>query len=430
MKKKHLIIVGTIIISAIVILGLYQTFALSGDITKDTSGYYNVTVNDGTTVNVPANSSKTVYYKLTNTNKGTVKYGVGYSGSNITVKYYYDTQDPVTGTVDYGESKFIKLYIQNTGTTSSIATLSTILGYEKGGDLIVPSGYTLITEEKTLSPEEVLEMLNLDADEMAIDEDDLGTSYCFIDMAENNYVYFAGYYWRIIRINGNGTIRMIYQGTTYDSTGQDATIGTGTFMADSANANIGYMIGTADATTYADTHSNSTDSENKEEVDQWYKENIASAGYEDYVADAIYCNDRSLYSGTGIGTSTTEYAFTDRLNNASPTLKCSNINDRFTTSSKLGNGKLTYPVGLITADELMYAGAWNSSNTYFYLYINYPFYTMTPLDNGTIAAFTYSANIGMDSSTYYDGSLRPVISLKGEAIISGNGTADNPFKVE
>lgn len=147
MKKKHLIIVGTIIISAIVILGLYQTFALSGDITKDTSGYYNVTVSSGTTVNVPANSSKTVYYKLTNTNKGTVKYGVGYSGSNITVKYYHDSQDPVTGTVDYGKSKFIKLYIQNTGSTATTATLSTILGYEKGGDLIVPSGVTLVNEE-------------------------------------------------------------------------------------------------------------------------------------------------------------------------------------------------------------------------------------------------------------------------------------------
>ena len=147
MKKKHLIIVGTIIISAIVILGLYQTFALSGDITKDTSGYYNVAVNDGTTVNVPANSSKTVYYKLTNTNKGTVKYGVGYSGSNITVKYYHDTQDPVTGTVDYGKSKFIKLYIQNTGSTATTATLSTILGYEKGGNLIVPSGVTLVNKE-------------------------------------------------------------------------------------------------------------------------------------------------------------------------------------------------------------------------------------------------------------------------------------------
>lgn len=53
MKKKHLVIVGVIILSAIVILGLYQTFALSGDITKDTSGYYNVTITDGTTVTVP-----------------------------------------------------------------------------------------------------------------------------------------------------------------------------------------------------------------------------------------------------------------------------------------------------------------------------------------------------------------------------------------
>lgn len=146
MKKKHLVIVGVIILSAIVILGLYQTFALSGDITKDTNGYYNVTVTDGTTVTVPAGSTKTVYYKLTNTNKGIVKYGVGYSGTNITVKYYSDTQDPVTGTVDYGKSKYIKLFVQNSGTTSSTATLSTILGYENGGDLIVPSGVTLISE--------------------------------------------------------------------------------------------------------------------------------------------------------------------------------------------------------------------------------------------------------------------------------------------
>ena len=146
MKKKHLVIVGVIILSAIVILGLYQTFALSGDITKDTSGYYNVTVTDGTTVIVPADGTKTVYYKLTNTNKGIVKYGIGYSGTNITVKYYTDTTDPVTGTVDYGKSKYIKLSVENTGTTSSTATLSTILGYENGGDLIVPSGVTLVTK--------------------------------------------------------------------------------------------------------------------------------------------------------------------------------------------------------------------------------------------------------------------------------------------
>ena len=161
MKKKHLVIVGVIILSAIVILGLYQTFALSGDITKDTSGYYNVTITDGTTVTVPADGTKTVYYKLTNTNKGIVKYGIGYSGTNITVKYYTDTTDPVTGTVDYGKSKYIKLSVENTGTTSSTATLSTILGYENGGDLIVPSGINLVTGSCTESTKAATLISNL-----------------------------------------------------------------------------------------------------------------------------------------------------------------------------------------------------------------------------------------------------------------------------
>ena len=203
MKKKHLVIVGTIIISAIVILGLYQTFALSGDITKDTSGYYNVTVSSGTTVNVPANSSKTVYYKLTNTNKGTVKYGVGYSGSNITVKYYHDTQDPVTGTVDYGKSKFIKLYIQNTGSTATTATLSTILGYENGGDLIVPSGVTLVTEKKSPLSSYITNLYNNATKTAVINNSityqydpknslmkDVGNNIRYYGASPNNYIYF------------------------------------------------------------------------------------------------------------------------------------------------------------------------------------------------------------------------------------------------
>ena len=203
MKKKHLIIVGTIIISAIVILGLYQTFALSGDITKDTSGYYNVTVSSGTTVNVPANSSKTVYYKLTNTNKGTVKYGVGYSGTNITVKYYTDTIDPVTGTVDYGKSKYIKLSVENTGTTSSTATLSTILGYENGGDLIVPSGVTLVTEKKSPLSSYITNLYKNATKTAVINNSityqydpknslmkDVGNNIRYYGASPNNYIYF------------------------------------------------------------------------------------------------------------------------------------------------------------------------------------------------------------------------------------------------
>ena len=204
MKKKHLVIVGVIILSAIVILGLYQTFALSGDITKDTSGYYNVTITDGTTITVPAGSTKTVYYKLTNTNKGTVKYGVGYSGTNITVKYYTDTIDPVTGTVDYGKSKYIKLSVENTGTTSSTATLSTILGYEKGGDLIVPSGVTLISEGYTGPINYIITNLYSNATKTSVTNNSITYQYDtthslmkdidgnirYYGASPNNYIYF------------------------------------------------------------------------------------------------------------------------------------------------------------------------------------------------------------------------------------------------
>ena len=203
MKKKHLVIVGVIILSAIVILGLYQTFALSSDITKDTSGYYNVTITDGTTITVPAGSTKTVYYKLTNTNKGIVKYGVGYSGTNITVKYYTDTIDPVTGTVDYGKSKYIKLSVENTGTTSSTATLSTILGYENGGDLIVPSGVTLVTEKKSPLSSYITNLYN-NATKTAVINNSITYQYdpknslmkdvCnnirYYGASPNNYIYF------------------------------------------------------------------------------------------------------------------------------------------------------------------------------------------------------------------------------------------------
>ena len=203
MKKKHLVIVGVIILGAIVILGLYQTFALSSDITKDTSGYYNVTITDGTTITVPAGSTKTVYYKLTNTNKGTVKYGVGYSGTNITVKYYTDTIDPVTGTVDYGKSKYIKLSVENTGTTSSTATLSTILGYENGGDLIVPSGVTLVTEKKSPLSSYITNLYNNATKTAVINNSityqydpknslmkDVGNNIRYYGASPNNYIYF------------------------------------------------------------------------------------------------------------------------------------------------------------------------------------------------------------------------------------------------
>ena len=144
--KKRLIVVGVILLSILAILGLYQTFALSGVITT-TDNEYNFSIIDENTIEVPAKKSKTIYYKTTNTNKGKVKYGIGYTGSNIKVKYFADTIDPVTGLINYGETKFIKLKLINNSTTNTNVVLNTILGYEKGGDLIVPNGMTLVTEK-------------------------------------------------------------------------------------------------------------------------------------------------------------------------------------------------------------------------------------------------------------------------------------------
>ena len=141
-KTKITILVVTLLILGVTVL--YQTFATSSTISAG-SDNYTVTLNNNSTVSVPASGHKIVYFKIRNNNKGTVQYGVGYKGTNITVKAYADSENPSTGTMTESESKFIKLYIENASTSDSSVELISILGYENGGNLIVPNGYTLVT---------------------------------------------------------------------------------------------------------------------------------------------------------------------------------------------------------------------------------------------------------------------------------------------
>ena len=270
-------------------------------------------------------------------------------------------------------------------------------------------------------------------------EDDLGTSYYFRGNVTNNYVKFANKYWRIIRINGDGTIRMIYAGTSAhangydDSSANDMSIGTSAFNSSyNDNTYVGYMYGTKGATTYANTHSNRTNSTIKAKLDSWYDTNIVNTGNEKYIADAIYCNDRSVSSGTGIGTTDTNYAAQIRINNGQPTLKCTNNNDKFTKSTKIGNGKLTKMIGLITIDEVMYAGGTSSDNKEYYLYLGTFYWTMSPYSFESGRAYVYYVSyygyLDCDDliSPY---AVRPVVSLKSDAISGGSGTAASPFLV-
>ena len=283
-------------------------------------------------------------------------------------------------------------------------------------------------------------------------EDDLGNSYYFRGNVDNNYVYFAKNWWRIIRINGDGTIRMIYTGNPNDSSSQEYISKSAYNSSYNDNAYVGYMYGTAGSSTYEATHANTNDSTIKTVIDSWYQNNLSS--YSTYIADAIYCNDREVVqvnnvggmtlTGNGAGTNESAYAgFNRTYVDHVPTLKCKNKNDRFTTSSTLGNGALTNPIALITSDEVVMGGGagfdpatmtYIANNSY-YLYPangNYWYWTMTPFEFAGGIAFVDivfgGGRVGSDDVNNSN-AVRPVVSLKSNAISGGDGTVGNPFYV-
>ena len=287
-------------------------------------------------------------------------------------------------------------------------------------------------------------------------EDDLGTSYYFRGDVQNNYVYFANNWWRIIRINGDGTIRMIYTGNPNDSSSQEYISESAYNSSYNDNAYVGYMYGSAGSSTYNATHANTNSSTIKGVIDEWYQNNLSS--YNEYIADAIYCNDREVinnfnlvvgeqtmsFTGNGSGTTQTAYAsFKRNYIDHNPTLKCTNNNDRFTTSSSLGNGALTYPIGLITTDEVVMGGGnaydYNTSsyikNSNYYLFgkVGYYWYwTMTPNSAGGSAGVDvvlYDGSVS-HSTVRYDRAVRLVVSLSSDAITGGDGTVSNLFYVD
>ena len=255
-----------------------------------------------------------------------------------------------------------------------------------------------------------------------------GRTYYFAGNPTDNWVKFAGYYWRIIRINEDGSLRLIYQGTTTNSIGKGSQIETSNFN-NSYNDNmyVGYMY------TSGQVHGLGTDSTIKDVLDNWYTSNLQN--YADKIdGNAGFCNDRMQHYGTGIGASSTDYATYNRLiNNKIPSFECSNSNDLFTTKeSSEGNKSLQYPIGLITADEVAYAGGVEGiSNTSYYLYTNNEYWTMSPYRYKSNAFVFYVSSSGsLNSAKRVDASygIRPVINLKSTVqITGGNGLKDTPY---
>lgn len=506
---------------------------------------------------IPASSGELVKLKVINSGNTDINYGISTTQvDGLTVQLVEKEDNTITGTLAApeieGESsnKEVWVFVTNnneidTDVTFNITAKYTTLKFEDNfastsnidvenlyqlrylNEIIIASAQDAVTNNdatRTLY-NDMYDLNNItgvstETDRMlALAEDDYGTSYVYRGAVKDNYVKFAGFTWRIIRINGDGTIRLTLEGTLdkVKREGLDEYAGTtSVFKSDPYNDNayVGYMYGlegtstdsnrclilvdetvtdkVSDFTTqelceqnggkwattaYEATHSNIGSSNIKINLDTFYETYIENDTnnyhYEQYLADTLFCGDKSLASNgignidnqVGYGTndsSWTYYAATERFNMSSeitrtietPTLKCAegenNNYSRYTsivdlnTTTQNGttiNNDLKHPIGLLMIDEISMAGAFKATNNKtFYLYDAYKkelsnMYWWSISPNRYISGHPNVFIMDSDSSfattsvssTY---GIRPVINLNNDILISsGNGTESKPYVV-
>ena len=276
------------------------------------------------------------------------------------------------------------------------------------------------------------------------------TVYYYAGNTTNNWVKFAGYYWRIIRTNADGSIRLLYSGTEAEgTTGTNGMINTSTAFNSSYNSPkyVGYMYGENDD-TLANARTNTKNSTIKDKIDTWYAQNMTS--YTKYLSTtAVYCNDRTeKTSGTyTTGNTTFYYAPYARVyTNYAPTYDCTEASDAFSGSNT--SAKLTYPIALMTADEIMRAGGkveTSLTSPYAWYYLNSTNGSITGSNLWWLLSPSYwdggRANVfnvgGSSDPGHLDGNgvgdtggVRPAISLKSCVKTSGgDGSASSPYKI-
>ena len=359
-----------------------------------------------------------------------------YSGDT---KYYYSTEY-----MAYNQTN-LKLYVSRN--TEDINVYQ-ITGATKTTSTQTTNGITYATNVYNLSCTTLTETeLEADKSDKGLYQgtDDYGTTYYYRGNVKNNNVYFAGFYWQIVRVNGDGSVRLMYNGTEKNASGTKQFINNGTYQFNNKYndpAYVGYMYGNPDGTTFNDVHANTTSSTIKVTVDNWYKTNIVDKGYSSYVSNVVgFCGDRTLHSGDGISTNINIYfGAYKRAVNDMPQFTCPEPSrDLYTTTdSSIGNKALTYPVGLITYDELVFAGMdQRHINKLSWSYSTQHYWTMTPSSFYAMYGFTNEWNL-YNAGYLYDGwyvanslGARPVINLKsGVKIIGGTGTANAPYVVD
>ena len=257
-----------------------------------------------------------------------------------------------------------------------------------------------------------------------------GTTYYYTGKP-NNWVQFGGFWWRIIRINGDGSIRMIYQGTSANETGTGTQIQTSDFnSSNNDNMYVGYMYQSGQL------HGLQRSSTIKGVLDTWYSRNLAT-NYGQYIdGNAGFCGDRRVTRGSGTGTNETYYQSYSRINNSSPSLSCEKADIYTIDEFEYGNGALTRSIGLISADEAMLAGMpkWYSSvNTNNYLYTDQTYWTMSPCSfeyyDVVVIVVTDGGELHDNYNLSHSLGVRPVINLRSDVALTGIGTVDDPFRL-
>ena len=275
------------------------------------------------------------------------------------------------------------------------------------------------------------------------------TVYYYAGNTTNNWVKFAGYYWRIIRTNADGSIRMLYSGTSHDTTSGYLSTGTSKFNTSiNSPKYVGYMYGENDD-TLVNARTNTKNSTIKDKIDTWYASNMTS--YTKYLSTtAVYCNDRTEQTSGTYNTGGTKFNYAPyaRVNtNYTPTYDCTEASDAFSVDNT--SAKLTYPIALMTSDEIMRAGgkgATNLTSPYAWYYLNsangsitsvYWWWLLSPYSWNGSGAFVFYVN-GSSYPGYLNnffvadtGNVRPALSLKScVKYSSGDGTASNPYTIE
>ena len=296
---------------------------------------------------------------------------------------------------------------------------------------------------------------------LASAEDDYGTSYYFRGAVTNNYVEFANKCWRIVRISGDGSVKLILHNDNTtgaanpcDAANNSASAAFARYSGETYtsefnktwndNAYVGFIYGTAGSSTYDATHANTNKSTILTNLETWYNNNLSD--YDDKIADTVWCNDKtnvtdttfnpynySNVNGLGYAKNVTYYGATQRLVGTSgsaggtgPSLKC---------NGELS--KINSKVGLITADELALAGyAAGTGNTTTYLQENATdtyWWSLSPDYFGGYNANVWGVSGGRGRFGRNDvgnsGGVRPSISLKSTTNVTGDGTSEKPYVV-